>query len=224
MGPFRCPQAIVNCAAYTHVDAAEFRQPILCEAVNYQGVKNLIDAAHQVGKVPFIQISTDYVFDGLERYYNENSHVNPLNVYGRSKAYAEKYVLEHNRPLAAHYVLRTSGLFSLSHKNFVTNIIAQAEAGKEIQVVNDQRTRFTYAPHLADAIVYFLETLPRPGIYHIANKNSASWYDFACGILAQLNIPTVCCACQSKTVGGARGRHILFFRLNATLRCGGLQK
>ena len=190
---FERPDLIINCAAYTQVDAAEFRNPELCHAVNCEGVKNLADARPSA----FIQISTDYVFDGRQRQYAEDSERHPSNIYGHSKTRAEEYLHAIRDQFGCYYILRTSGLFANGHKNFVTNIIEQAQAGKKIQVVNNLTTRITYVPDLVNAIVHFVDNPPRRGIYHIANAGSATWYEYACYVLAQLNRPIECEAVSS---------------------------
>jgi dTDP-4-dehydrorhamnose reductase len=196
---FEKPDAVVNCAAYTQVDAAEFRNPELCHMVNCEGVKNLVTA----GIPAFIQISSDYVFDGRSRQYTEESTCRPLNIYGHSKVRAEEYLRAARDQLENYFIIRTSGLFVAGHKNFVTNIIEQAEAGKKIRVANDLTTRITYVPHLVSAIIHFLDTPPGRGTYHIANTGSASWYEYACFILAQLNRSVECEPVSISALGGA---------------------
>jgi dTDP-4-dehydrorhamnose reductase len=175
---FERPDAIVNCAAYTNVNKAEYRDAATCHAVNTTGVANLLLEAKSA---VFVQISTDYVFDGSRRVeeYTERSDRNPLNIYGKSKRAAENLVKEYER----YYILRTSGLFTNGHRNFVTNILSQAREGKPIRAVTDQVAHLTYAPHLASVIVWFVYNQPRYGIYHTVNRGWASWYEHAETIL-----------------------------------------
>lgn len=170
---FERPDIIINCAAYTNVNKAEFRGMEDCYAVNTTGVANLLRAAH--GPL-FIQISTDYVFDGRRSDpYTERSTPSPLNIYGKSKKMAEDLL----RGYGNYYIIRTSGLFAVGHRNFVTNILSQAKAGKVIKAVKDQFAHLTYVPHLARAISSLIQNQPRVGVYNIAGRNINSWFEYA---------------------------------------------
>lgn len=167
---------IVNCAAYTDVDAAE-EDKLLCSAVNVNGVKNLANAADQVG-AKVIHVSTDYVFDGTaHRPYRESDKVNPISQYGTTKRKGETALLA----LAPESVIiRTAWLYSPYGKNFVKTMMRLGKEMKEIRVVADQIGTPTYALDLAKAIFRILTSHQWvPGIYHFSDEGVASWYDFA---------------------------------------------
>jgi dTDP-4-dehydrorhamnose reductase len=178
------PSFVINAAAATAVDLAE-SEPDQAFAVNRDGAANLARAAHD-RRLPFLHVSTDYVFDGLGGApYAEASAVNPLGVYGRSKLEGEHAVL------AAHptaIVCRTSWVFSSWPKNFALTMLNLGAQRDEVSVVKDQFGKPTYAPDLADALldigalVSAVGAAEAPRILHLANAGDASWYDFAAAI------------------------------------------
>ena len=168
--------AFINCAAYTAVDKAEAEADIAF-AVNglAPGVIATRLAKHG-GK--FIQLSTDYVFDGVSSTpLDENAPVNPLNVYGASKLKGEQLAMAGNPNTL---VIRTSWLYSAFGNNFVKTMMRLMKTKESIQVVCDQRGTPTYAGDLARAILGIL-TAPQyiPGIYHYSNEGETTWYEFA---------------------------------------------
>ena len=171
------PSIIVNCAAYTKVDAAEENES-MANAINGSSVEFLARAANEVDAL-LVQISTDFVFDGAKTMpYDINDTTHPLSAYGRSKllgevaaTHAEKYL-----------IVRTSWLFGVNGPNFVEAIRDQIRKGTDpLRVVDDQHGRPTYTPHLASAIIR-LAQLDAWGIAHYADEEECSWYDFACAI------------------------------------------
>jgi dTDP-4-dehydrorhamnose reductase len=182
------PSAIVNAAAYTAVDFAE-TEPKRAFAANCSGAALLADAAARCG-IPFIQISTDYVFDGSKPSpYREDDVPAPLNVYGSSKLASETAVL---RACPDAVVIRTSWVYSPSGNNFVRTMLRLAETQPMVRVVNDQRGTPTSAADLADAILAIVERLrsvngrDKAGIYHLAGEGETSWHGFASAIFASL--------------------------------------
>ena len=165
---------VINCAAYTNVDAAESNHE-LCDAVNVVGVKNLVDRVTKLG-TGFITVSTDYVFDGKTGNYNEEDNCSPINYYGLSKFKGEEYVKEN---LSNFYIARTSWLFGKNGKNFVETIIKLSNEKKELKVVNDQRGSPTYVVDLANAITDLIIKKSNPGIYHLNNSGNCTWFEFA---------------------------------------------
>ena len=167
--------AIVNCAAYTAVDAAEDKNNYSAvKAINAIGPKNLAKTGRKL-----IQISTDYVFDGCSKVpYKTNDEVAPLSVYGWTKLLGEKNVQDCSREYA---IIRTSWLYSPYGKNFVKTMRRLATEKDSINVVSDQTGSPTYAKDLAEAIVQIIPQLnySNYGIYHYANTGETSWYDFA---------------------------------------------
>ena len=167
------PTAIVNCAAYTAVDAAEADEQT-AEKVNGTSVGVLARQAARLG-IPFVTFSTDYVFDGSAASpYVESSVPHPINAYGRSKLLGEQAAL------AAHagaLVVRTSWLFSATHRNFVSTILGLA-ATRHVDVVADQIGCPTYAPDLAATTLQAMER-GVSGLLHITNSGTASWFNLA---------------------------------------------
>jgi len=173
------PAAVVNCAAYTDVDGCETETEIAF-LVNGKGPTNLAVACREVG-ARLVHVSTDFVFDGeKDEPYLEEDEPNPRSVYGSSKLEGEKNV---SANLEDHVIVRTAWLFGPDGVNFVDKILARAEAGEKLRVVEDQVGSPTYTRHLALAIRQLLETDYR-GTVHAANTGAVSWYGFAEEILA----------------------------------------
>lgn len=180
------PSIIVNCAAYTRVDAAESNEKV-ANAINGSSVELLASAANVVDAM-LVHISTDFVFDGWKRTpYEVNDPTNPLSAYGRSKLLGE-VAARHARK---HLVLRTAWLFGTHGPNFVEAIRNQIRKGTNpLRVVNDQRGRPTYTPHLANAIIRLAQNDDARGIVHYADEDECSWYDFALAIVEELGADT----------------------------------
>lgn len=167
---------IVNCAAYTNVEKAE-EEKALCTQINVDAVKNLANAASNVG-ARILHISTDYVFDGKSwRPYRESDKVNPLSQYGTSKRQGETALIA----LAPEAVIvRTAWLYSPHGHNFVKTMLKLGNAKMPVSVVTDQVGTPTYAFDLARAAAKIVMSRQWvPGIYHFTNAGVASWYDFA---------------------------------------------
>jgi dTDP-4-dehydrorhamnose reductase len=182
------PRAIVNAAAYTAVDKAE-AEPTLAMAVNRDGAGALAAAAAQLG-VPFIHVSTDYVFDGCkDAPYREQDAPCPIGAYGRSKLEGEAAV---RAACPDGVILRTSWVYSPFGQNFVASMLRLAATREKVQVVDDQHGAPTAAPDLAAAILDLAERLTARrdddrdtgGIYHLAGAGETTWYGFAEAILA----------------------------------------
>ena len=181
---------IINCAAYTNVDAAEDNES-LAELLNAKAVENLALAMKEVGGL-LVHISTDYVFGGEP--YNtpcrEEMTGTPTGAYGRTKLHGEQAIL---RSGVRHVIIRTSWLYSEYGKNFVKTMLNLTATRPALKVVFDQVGTPTYAGDLAEAIFRILEmadqvghdTTVMPGsdrasqIYHFSNEGVCSWYDFA---------------------------------------------
>jgi dTDP-4-dehydrorhamnose reductase len=182
------PSAIVNAAAYTAVDRAEAESE-RAFAVNCDGAVLLAAGAARRG-IPFIQISTDYVFDGSKRSpYREDDVPAPQNVYGSSKLAGETAVLK-ACPGAA--VIRTSWVYSPYGNNFVRTMLRLSDTQPVVRIVEDQRGTPTSAADLAVAILAIVERLQSAngyddaGIYHFAGNGETSWHGFAAAIFASL--------------------------------------
>lgn len=169
--------AIINCAAYTAVDKAE-ADAQLAEKINVDGPKNLAETG-----VPLVQVSTDYVFDGLgHRPYREDDETHPQSVYGVTKLAGEKAVLE---KASGCFVIRTAWLYSTFGNNFVKTMRRLGAERENLTVVFDQIGTPTYARDLAEAIVAMLPKLKTgvKEVYHFSNEGVCSWYDFAVEIM-----------------------------------------
>ena len=167
------PYAILNCAAYTAVDACEVNYDIAFQ-VNALGARNLSIASGETG-ARLVHLSTDYVFDGSkEGAYYETDATAPASVYGVTKEAAEKYVAEFSN---RHYILRTAWLYG-EGKNFVKTMLRLAENGSKVSVVNDQIGTPTSAAELAKAIDSLLFT-ENYGLFHATCEGRCSWADFA---------------------------------------------
>lgn len=182
------PQAVINTAAYTAVDLAE-DEADLAFSVNCDAAARLA-AVTRLRGIPFVHISTDYVFDGTKKgYYVETDSPHPLNVYGRSKLEGEDEVLKFN-PEAL--VIRTSWVYGPYGKNFLTTMLQKAETEPVISVVNDQHGAPTLSRDLAAGIMRVVSQLDpcgrehAGGLYHLANQGETTWYGFAAEILKQL--------------------------------------
>jgi dTDP-4-dehydrorhamnose reductase len=174
------PDAIVNCAAFTAVDAAEADEA-RATAVNGTAVAGLAHAADEAGAV-LVQISTDYVFDGRPgRPWREDDPTRPLSAYGRSKVAGEVAAARARE----HLIVRTAWLFGQG-ANFVEAIRKQVVEGKrELSVVADQLGSPTYAVDLTAAILGLLAGGAR-GIVHAVNGGETTWQGFAAEIVRQL--------------------------------------
>ena len=174
------PSAIVNAAGYTAVDQAETDIDAALRA-NRDGAAVLAEAASSA-KVPLVQISTDYVFDGAKRTpYREDDPVAPLNVYGLSKEAGERLV---RSTCPRHLILRTSWVFSPHGTNFVRTMLRLGAERSELEVVDDQTGCPTAAADLAGAILAVLAKAAEPGFaawgtYHYRGGDILTWHGFA---------------------------------------------
>lgn len=185
------PDRIINCAAYTAVDAAEDDEDSAV-VINGVAVGELAAVADSLG-IPFVTFSTDYVFDGeATEPYVESSLPSPLNTYGRSKLEGERLSLQYPGSL----VIRSSWLLSATHANFATAILAKA-AGP-MQVVDDQLGRPTLVPDLAGTIVAALDD-GLSGVLHAASPPTTTWFGLARAVLAAAGIdPAQLVSCSTE--------------------------
>lgn len=173
------PDVVVHPAAWTAVDACE-ADPERAFVVNALGSRHVADGARRVG-APVVFVSTDYVFDGTkDGPYHEWDEPNPRSVYGASKLAGEREVLA----LApGSTVVRTSWVCGEHGANMVKTILRLASEHATLSFVADQRGRPTFAADLAAAIGR-LTVERRPGVFHVANAGSVSWFEFARDVLA----------------------------------------
>lgn len=180
------PDAVINCAAWTNVDACE-GDPEKTRRVNSLGPENLARASRRVDAV-FVTISTDYVFDGLkDGFYTQRDNPGPINVYGRFKLESERRAqAEHARTI----VVRAGYIFGLGGKNFLSTIVTRARNGERLMAIHDCYGTPTYGRDLA-ARLRELAVKDLPGIYHVTNSGEgASFETFAREALAIAQHPT----------------------------------
>lgn len=179
------PEVIFHCAAYTAVDKAE-EEKELDEKINIEGTKNVARSAKAVNAI-LVYISTDYVFDGKkqDKEYEVDDATNPLNEYGRTKLLGEKAVEE---ILEDYYIIRTSWVFGIYGHNFVFTMQRLAKENERLTIINDQFGRPTWTRTLVEFMVFVIEKEAPFGVYHLSNKNSCSWYDFAKEILKDTKV------------------------------------
>jgi dTDP-4-dehydrorhamnose reductase len=180
------PDVVINAAAYTDVDGAEKKRE-WCFAVNADGVRNVAMACRPVG-IKIVHFSTDYVFDGMKGApYREEDPCRPLNVYGESKLAGE----QHLRQCSTNYLLvRTAWMYGSQGNHFVKTILDQAGKQGRLDVVNDQKGSPTNAKDLAAAVERLL-TGGHAGTFHVTNRGSCTWHEFALKILVYAGIRDV---------------------------------
>lgn len=166
---------VINASAYTKVDDAETHEDE-AHAVNAVGAQNLAIAAAE-NNARFVQISTDYVFDGsATEPYPEDTALNPISAYGRTKADGERLAV------AAHptgtLIVRTAWLYGAGGPNFAKTMLRLAASHDTVSVVTDQLGQPTWTGDLARQVVELLDSGAASGVFHGTNSGEASWYDF----------------------------------------------
>ena len=180
------PEAVIHCAAYTAVDAAEDNRE-LCHRVNGEGTKNIARVCSELD-IPMMYISTDYVFNGQgERPWEPDDHREPLNVYGLTKYEGEIAV---EQLLKKYFIVRIAWVFGLNGKNFIKTMLRLGKERGAVSVVDDQICSPTYTYDLARLLVDMIQT-DRYGRYHATNEGLCSWYEFACEIFRQAGMDEV---------------------------------
>ncbi len=189
------PDAVVNCAAYTNVDAAE-ADPDGAAAVNATGAGHLAEAAAAVGAW-LVHISTDYVFDGTKTSpYLESDATNPRSIYGSTKLLGERAI-----ELAAadsHTIVRSSWLFGTGGPCFPATMLRLASEHDRLTVVDDQIGCPTFTGHLAGALVELATRTRLPGVLHLAAAGHCSWYQFAVEIMRATGTPVEVQPCSTE--------------------------
>lgn len=180
------PSAVINCAAFTAVDKAE-TEHLLANQINTFAPEAMAQACQNLD-IPFVHISTDYVFSGEKvGGYTELDSVSPINHYGYSKLQGELAVL---KSCDKAFVLRTSWVFSEYGNNFVKTMLKLAQVHDSLNIVDDQWGCPTYAGSIADVIFSLLEkskaeAVPSTGLYHLCDQGKTNWHDFAAEIFTQ---------------------------------------
>jgi dTDP-4-dehydrorhamnose reductase len=170
------PAIVINAAGYTDVEGCEENSEQAFE-VNGRAPGHIAEACHESGSL-LVHYSTDYVFNGEKQEYRETDSPDPINVYGASKLLGEQIIQEtHDNFL----IIRTSWLFGPHGRNFVDTMLTLSQQMEQVRVVNDQFGRPTYTNDLAKATARLLDS--EPGIYHLTNNGTCSWYEFAQAII-----------------------------------------
>ena len=183
------PDAIIHCAAWTAVDAAEDeenREKV--HKINAEGTRYIAEAAKEID-CKMLYISTDYVFDGQgERPWEpDDKCYAPLNVYGQSKLDGELAV---STTLEKFFIVRIAWVFGLNGKNFIKTMINVGKTHDTVRVVNDQIGTPTYTLDLSRLLVDMIET-DKYGYYHATNEGGyISWYDFCVEFYKQYGLAT----------------------------------
>ena len=174
------PDAVIHCAAYTAVDAAEDNLE-LCRKINAEGTRNIARVCKAMD-IKMMYISTDYVFNGGgERPWEPDDHREPLNVYGLTK-YEGEIAVEQN--VQKYFIVRIAWVFGVNGKNFIKTMLRLGKEKGAVSVVDDQIGSPTYTYDLARLLVDMIQT-DRYGRYHATNEGLCSWYEFAKEIFAQ---------------------------------------
>ncbi|WP_432631063.1 dTDP-4-dehydrorhamnose reductase [Brotaphodocola sp.] len=178
--------AVIHCAAYTAVDAAEDNVD-LCRKINGEGTRNVALACQATG-AKLMYISTDYVFDGQgTRPWEPDDSRSPLNVYGQTKYEGELAVEE---LVEKFFTVRIAWVFGVAGKNFIKTMLRLGKERGAVSVVDDQVGSPTYTYDLARLLVDMIQT-DRYGRYHATNEGFCSWYEFACEIFRQAGMNEV---------------------------------
>lgn len=177
------PDVVINCAAWTAVDAAEEREADALR-VNGDGPRVLAEACKATGAW-LVQISTDYVFAGdASTPYPEDAIPDPKTAYGRTKL-AGEVAVQQVLP-AAHYLVRTAWLYGLQGTNFVKTMLTLEAERDNVSVVEDQHGQPTYALDLAEQILLLLVARPPAGTFHATNAGATTWFEFTRAIFESI--------------------------------------
>ena len=173
-------EAVIHCAAYTAVDAAEDNVDV-CMKVNAGGTRNIAEVCKKLG-IKMMYISTDYVFDGQgTRPWEPDDERHPLNVYGQTKCEGELAV---EKWVKKFYIVRIAWVFGVNGKNFIKTMLNLGKTHDHLTVVDDQVGSPTYTYDLSRLLVDMAEK-ENYGRYHATNEGLCSWYEFACEIFKQ---------------------------------------
>lgn len=174
------PDAVIHCAAYTAVDAAE-ENVELCRRINAEGTENIARVCSELN-CKLLYVSTDYVFNGEgERPWEPDDEREPLNVYGQTKCEGELAVEKY---VEKFFIVRIAWVFGVNGKNFIKTMLRLGKDHDELTVVADQIGSPTYTFDLSRLLVDMIES-DKYGRYHATNEGLCSWYEFAVEIFRQ---------------------------------------
>lgn len=175
---------VINAAAYTKVDDAEAHEAE-AHAINATGAANLAARSAEIG-ARFVQVSTDYVFDGTATQpYAEDAPRHPVSAYGRTKAEGEVLAIAANPDTV---IVRTAWLYGEHGPNFAKTMLRLAQDRPTVAVVDDQRGQPTWTRDLARQVVLLLDAAAPAGIYHGTNSGETTWYGFARAIFERAGL------------------------------------
>ena len=207
------PDAIIHCAAWTAVDAAEDEEnQAKVHMINAVGTQNIADAAKAVD-AKMLYLSTDYVFDGKgdRPWEPDDKCYAPLNVYGQSKLDGELAV---SGTLEKYFIVRIAWVFGLNGKNFIKTMINVGKTHDTVRVVNDQIGTPTYTLDLSRLLVDMVET-EKYGYYHATNEGGyISWYDFCVEFYKQYGLTTNVIPVTTEEYGLSKAARPFNSRLN----------
>lgn len=184
------PALVLNAAAWTDVDGCEI-DPKRAFLVNGEGPGYIAAACEEVGAT-LVHFSTDYIFDGDRTVYYEDDPASPINTYGRTKAIGEERV---KSGCHDYRIIRTSRLFGPFGDNFVTLMQQRSAAKKTVMVIDDEISSPTYIPDLAGRVPAVVRA--GPGVYHVTNSGSCSWYEFATAVIGNA-VPVPAAQCRTR--------------------------
>ena len=215
------PEIIINCAAFTAVDACETEREAAWK-VNAEGPRIISETIKAAGG-RLIHISTDYVFDGnkpVPESYLESDPVNPLSEYGRSKLAGEKVVLD---KLPEAIVLRTAWLYSAHGPNFLKTMLrlALSDPARGFAIVDDQFGSLTWSYTLALQIERLIDT-PLSGVIHTTSEDYSSWFQAACYFLEKMGVEHSFAPCSTADYPTAASRPINSILENGVLNSKGI--
>ena len=197
------PEAIIHCAAWTAVDAAEEEEnKIKVEQINHYGTQYIAETAKKID-AKMLYISTDYVFSGKGKraWKPDDKDYEPLNYYGQTKLEGEQAVIS---SLQKWFIVRIAWVFGLNGKNFIKTMINIGKSHNVVRVVNDQIGTPTYTFDLARLLVDMIET-EKYGYYHATNEGGyISWYDFCKEFYRQYGLTTTIIPVTTEEYGLSR--------------------
>lgn len=209
------PDAVIHCAAWTNVDAAEDEANIpIVRKINVDGTKNLAEACKGIG-AKMIYISTDYVFngEGEKPWQPDDENYAPINVYGQSKLDGELAI---SKTLEKYFIVRIAWVFGQNGNNFIKTMLKLSDSHDTLRVVNDQIGTPTYTIDLARLLVDMVET-EKYGYYHATNEGGyISWADFAKEIFSQTGKKTKVIPVTTAEYGLSKAKRPFNSRLDKT--------
>ena len=209
------PDAVIHCAAWTAVDAAEDEENRdKVDAINHLGTSYIAEAVKKLD-AKLLYLSTDYVFDGEGNrpWQPDDRCYAPLNVYGQSKLDGELAVAQ---TLDRFFIVRIAWVFGLNGNNFIRTMINVGKTHETVRVVNDQIGTPTYTKDLARLLVDMIET-EQYGYYHATNEGGyISWYDFCCEFYRQYGLNTKVIPVSTEEYGLSKARRPFNSRLDKT--------